>query len=196
MVAARPHVAERNRLVSRQLALQVYGVLLHSGRRAVLIDVADIPTDAGPRAERVAQGLHEAVGERVGDRDRRGRASGTLRTNRILRVAHLTVVVRRGVGDGVVERRPVDAVPAAHHGPRIDRVHRTDARRRLGLRRIALRRLVAADARVHEAAGDGPRRRPGRGIGRNRHGVAAGSNPTVKLLRSSCSPSSCSRRRP
>src|SRR2546428_405458 len=51
VVAFRTNVAQRDRHVARQLALEVNRVLLHAGRGAVLIDVADARADAGPRPE-------------------------------------------------------------------------------------------------------------------------------------------------
>src|SRR5206468_13111842 len=55
VIASSADVADRNRLVARQLTLQVDRVLLNARRRAVLVDVGDVGAHAGQRAQAVRQ---------------------------------------------------------------------------------------------------------------------------------------------
>ena len=119
----------------------------------------------------------------------RGRVAAAAGEDRVLAEADLAVVARGGAGDRIVERRPVQAVAAAQHGAIVNGVHGANPRRPLHRRRIALVRFVAVHARIHQAAGHGPRRRSGNRIGGNRdrgeralHGGIEADGEVVVLL--------------
>src|SRR5689334_4379785 len=65
VVAARPHVGDRNRHLARQLPLNVERVLLDAWRRAILVHVLNLTSDTGEEAKAVADRLLETVRKRV-----------------------------------------------------------------------------------------------------------------------------------
>ena len=151
IAARRARVLDAHRDVAGQLAVDVKGVLLHVRCPLVLIDEVDVATHTLERPEGIAARLRDAARERIRQRGRRHELA--LLNERVLAVAHLTVVGR--ANELVVPGRPVDAVAAAHDRLRIRRVDDADARRELRAWLIALLGPVAVDAGIHQTAAHG-----------------------------------------
>ncbi len=164
IVAACTNVAHRPRPRVPKLALEVDRELLDARRGAVLIDEPDVAVQIRERAQGVARRLGDPGRERVAER---GRIAPAARQDRVLRVAHLAVVVGRGARDRKVHRRPIHTVATADDRLRVERVDNANAWGPLHCRRVALISLVAVDAGVHQATDHGSGRCSSYGVGRD-----------------------------